>query len=176
MSFLGYFSSLGGLSALNVLITDWLVKVCKVQKGWVKQLISWIVPVVVSVLGFCLGLGLFAGYGALTAWTGWVYTILTGVGVGLISNGLYDISGVQKALDWITDLIKRLVPKKQEAVAVNGEVIGTIKNEDTVDVLAAVKKPSLINEEAKTDPVAKADADAKPAVKKQTKRKDSAKK
>lgn len=173
MSFLGYFSSLGGLSALNVLITDWIVKVCKVQKGWVKQLISWIVPVVLSVLGFCLGLGLFAGYGALTAWTGWVYTILTGVGVGLISNGLYDISGVQKALDWITDLIKRLVPKKQEAVAettsvaVNGEVIGTVKNEDSVDILAAVKKPSLINEEAKADHVAKTE----PVIKKQNKRK-----
>lgn len=161
MSFLGYFSSLGGLSALNVLVTDWIVKVCKVQKGWVKQLISWIVPVVLSVLGFCLGLGLFAGYGALTAWTGWVYTILTGFGVGLISNGLYDISGVQKALDWITDLIKRLVPKKQEAVA-----------ETTTEAVPE----ELPVEEAKADPVAKADADAKPAVKKQTKRKDSAKK
>lgn len=114
MSFLSYFSSLGGLSALNVILSEWLVKTLKVEKSWVKQLISWGVAIVLCVIGFLIGLGLFSGYGAITAWTGWVCTIMTGVGVGLISNGLYDIDGVKKFLDWFANWIKQFGAKKEQ--------------------------------------------------------------
>lgn len=112
MDFIGSFSTLGGLAALTVVITGFINKTFKVEKDWVKQLISWLVPVVVSVVGFALQLGLFAAFGPLTLWTGWVYSILTGLGVGLISNGLYDINGVQSLLDLITKWIGTLQAKK----------------------------------------------------------------
>ena len=51
MDFIGSFSTLGGLAALTVVITGFINKTFKVEKDWVKQLISWLVPVVVSVVG-----------------------------------------------------------------------------------------------------------------------------
>ena len=112
MDFIGSFSTLGGLAALTVVITGFLNKTFKVEKGWVKQLISWLVPVIVSILGFVLHLGLFAAFGPLAGWAGWVYTLLTGLGVGLIPNGIYDVNGVKTALDWLTQWIDTLRAKK----------------------------------------------------------------
>ena len=135
MSFLSYFSSLGGLSALNVILSEWLVKTLKVEKSWVKQLISWGVAIVLCIIGFLIGLGLFSGYGAITAWTGWVCTIMTGVGVGLISNGLYDITGVKKFLDWFTNWIKQFGVKKEQP------------REISMDEAAKAAKCSMLHED-----------------------------
>lgn len=109
-----FFTSLSGLAALNVIVADWINKTLKIEKGWAKQLISWIVPILVTTFGFVLQVGLFSTFGPLTAWTGWLYAVLTGLGTGLVSNGIYDINGVKTLLNSITSLFGRFLPKKDE--------------------------------------------------------------
>lgn len=115
------FSTLGGMSALSVVITDALVRSFNVTKGWVKQLISWLVPVLASCFGLLCQFGLFAAFGPITAWYAWVYTILTGFGVGLISNGLFDIDWVKTLLDKLIGWIDELRKKKAQPVVEKGE-------------------------------------------------------
>lgn len=109
-----FFTSLSGLATLNVIVSDWINKTLKIEKGWLKQLVSWITPILVTVVGFVLQVGIFSTFGSLTMWTGWVYAILTGFGTGLISNGIYDINGVKTLLNNITSLFGRFLPKSEE--------------------------------------------------------------
>lgn len=101
------FSTLAGVAAVNVFITEAIVKGCKVTKDWAKQLISWATPLLLSIVGLLCQFGLFAGYGPITDWHAWIYTIVTGLGLGLVSNGLYDIPFIQQFLEWLVKLFNK---------------------------------------------------------------------
>ena len=98
------FSTLAGVAAVNVFVTEAIVKGCKVTKDWAKQLISWATPLLLSIVGLLCQFGLFADYGPITDWHAWIYTIVTGLGLGLVSNGLYDVPFIQQLLDWLVKL------------------------------------------------------------------------
>ena len=102
-----YFATISGVAALNVAITEFLNSTFNIQTGWVKQVISWICPVLLSVLGLVFGWGLFASYGTISSVLAWVYTVLTGLGVGLVSNGIYDIQWVQNVITFVKDLFTK---------------------------------------------------------------------
>ena len=101
------FSTLAGVAAVNVFVTEAIVKGCKVTKDWAKQLISWATPLLLSIVGLLCQFGLFADYGPITNWHAWIYTIVTGLGLGLVSNGLYDIPFIQQFLDWLVKLFNK---------------------------------------------------------------------
>ena len=101
-----YFSSLAGLVVLNVIIINWITTFFKIKKGWVKQLLTWVMSVGEAIVGFIFSLGLFVVFTTLPAWEGWTFTVLTGLAVGLVANGIYDIPLTQKLLDAIISLIK----------------------------------------------------------------------
>jgi hypothetical protein len=101
------FSTLAGVAAVNVFITEAIVKGCKVTKDWAKQLISWATPLLLSIVGLLCQFGLFADYGHITDWHAWIYTIVTGFGLGLVSNGLYDIPFIQQFLEWLVKLFSK---------------------------------------------------------------------
>lgn len=102
---LTYFSTFGGVSALNVVVTEMINSTLGIKASWLKQLISWLCPMLLSVLGFVFGLGMFSAYGTITSVSGWIYTVLTGVGLGLTSNGIYDIEWVQNIMKNIKELV-----------------------------------------------------------------------
>ena len=102
---LTYFSTLGGVSALNVVVTEMINSAFGVKASWLKQLISWVCPMLLSVLGFVFGFGIFAAYGTISSVSGWIYTVLTGLGLGLTSNGIYDIEFVQNIIKNVKELI-----------------------------------------------------------------------
>lgn len=102
---LTYFSTLGGVSALNVVVTEMINSAFGVKASWLKQLISWVCPMLLSVLGFVFGFGIFAAYGTISSVSGWIYTVLTGLGLGLTSNGIYDIEWVQNIIKNVKELI-----------------------------------------------------------------------
>jgi hypothetical protein len=111
------FSTLAGVAAVNVFVTEAIVKGCKVTKDWAKQLISWATPLLLSIVGLLCQFGLFADYGPITDWHAWIYTIVTGLGLGLVSNGLYDIPFIQQILYWLVKLFnkkKELSPVLEE--------------------------------------------------------------
>lgn len=102
---LTYFSTLGGVSALNVVVTEMINSAFGIKAGWLKQLISLVCPMLLSVLGFVFGFGIFATYGTISSVSGWIYTVLTGIGLGLASNGIYDIEWVQNIIKNVKELI-----------------------------------------------------------------------
>lgn len=101
---LSYFYSIGGLATLNVVTTQLINSKFNITKGWAKQLISWVLPVLISVVGLVFGLGLFVDFGTVANGTAWVYTLLVGLGTGLISNGLYDLKDLQNLWEFVKTL------------------------------------------------------------------------
>lgn len=102
---LTYFSTFGGVSALNVVVTEMINTTFGIKASWLKQLISWVCPMLLSILGFVFGFGIFGAYGTISSVSGWVYTVLTGLGLGLTSNGIYDIEFVQNIIKNVKELI-----------------------------------------------------------------------
>lgn len=102
---LTYFSTLGGGSALNVVVTEMINSAFGVKTSWLKQLISWVCPMLLSILGFVFGFGIFGAYGTISSVSGWIYTVLTGLGLGLTSNGIYDIEWVQNIIKNVKELV-----------------------------------------------------------------------
>ena len=76
-----------------------------IKADWLKQLISWVCPMLLSVLGFVFGFGIFGAYGTISSVSGWFYTVLTGLGLGLTSNGIYDIELVQNIIKNVKELV-----------------------------------------------------------------------
>ena len=97
-----YFVSLAVLIPLIILITDFLVRWLKIEKSWVKQVLSWGVSLILCAVGVTFDLGMFAGVPTY-------HFVLYGLGVGLVSNGIFDINVVQMLLDFIF----KLLPKQQ---------------------------------------------------------------
>lgn len=102
---LTYFSTLGGVSALNVVVTEMINTTFGIKGARLKQLISWVCPMLLSVLSFVFGFGIFGAYGTISSVAGWVYTVLTGLGLGLTSNGIYDIEWVQNVIKNVKELV-----------------------------------------------------------------------
>lgn len=85
------FASLAGVAAGSVFISALLIKWFKAETGWVKQLISWIAPVVLFVVGNLLNIGFMADFS-------WLATVAYGFGAALVSNGIFDIELVKSLL------------------------------------------------------------------------------
>lgn len=113
IDFIGSFSTIGGLATLTTFICSLLTNYLKIKKAWIKQVISWIIPILISIMGYLTKLGLFINFSELVSWQGWVFTCLTGLGIGLISNGIYDISGVKNVLKSIYTFMEKIFTKKE---------------------------------------------------------------
>lgn len=96
--FITAFSSISTLAAFTVGLTEMLKSKLNLTQKWQKQLLSWSLPCILSILGFVLGLGIFADFGTISSIPAWIETIITGIGIGLASNGVYEI-------DYIKDFI-----------------------------------------------------------------------
>jgi len=93
--------SLSGLATLNVILVElfkkliskstWLSKRITFHTAWRVQLTSWIIAILTA-----FGLW-FAGFG-LVAGVSWFMVVVYGVLTALVSNGIYDVKGVQQIL------------------------------------------------------------------------------
>ncbi len=84
-----WMGSLAGLAALSVFATGFINGLFQNVKGWVRQIISWVVPILLAVLlGTLLNIGFLGDEPVAIA-------ILYGLGAGLVSNGLFDIPVVK---------------------------------------------------------------------------------
>jgi biotin transporter BioY len=108
-----YFVSLLALVPLVVLISEFLKKTFKVEKSWLKQVLSWVVAVVLCLVGDWLNLGMFKDFSLIT-------TLAYGVATGLVANGVFDISIVQTLLNLLLNLLKKRLkcfsPKHKEVL------------------------------------------------------------
>lgn len=99
-----YFASLAGMATLSVIVTAFLNKSFNIIGKTSKLIISWITPIILCIAGLLFGLGLFADYGTIEQPMAWVETILTGIGLGLSANGIYEIEVIRKMIDFIKNL------------------------------------------------------------------------
>lgn len=96
-----YFGSIGAVSALVIMFTALIATYIPVRK-FLKQLISWLIALGVSFVGWKMELGIFVG---LTPVMVGVYGLL----IGLVANGLADIAFVKTILNTI-DKAKNQLP------------------------------------------------------------------
>jgi len=89
-----YFVSLGAMAGLVTLVTGWLnthvPALAKANSTW-KQVMAWVVSIAIAFVGAYLGMGLANGLSIL-------WTVITGVAVGLVANGLFDVTLIQSLL------------------------------------------------------------------------------
>ena len=97
-----YFKNLSALVPLVVLITDFLIRWLKVEKGWIKQALSWGISLLLCGAGVWFDIGMFVDLPI-------GYLLVYGIAAGLVSNGIFDIKVVQMLLDFVLQFI----PKKE---------------------------------------------------------------
>lgn len=89
------------LSSLAVIASEYVSKYTKVS-GTLSQIQSWVISIVIGVICAWLDFGIFDG----TTTKGGV---LYGVLIGLISNGIFDMSFVKTILEKIGARTKKVI-------------------------------------------------------------------
>ena len=101
-----FVASLAGYAAVAIFLTGLINGWSKITKSWMKQAISWVVPVLlVIVVSFLLKAGFLAG-------ENFVKVLIFGLGAGLVSNGIFDISFVNIAVNWVVEKVGGVVKKE----------------------------------------------------------------
>lgn len=96
--------------ATTLLVTEAIKQAFKIETPWVNHLISWLLPVLISVAFVAIGRYTF-GYG------GWDYLVAVVLGLiaGAASNGIFDWPAVARLIEVIIEIfgnaLKRLVGK-----------------------------------------------------------------
>jgi hypothetical protein len=88
-----YFGSLAALASLTVIISGYInTHIFSLGSSTLKQVVSWVVAILVCVVGSLKG---------LVVDTSVLWTIVNGLAVGLVANGIFDVSIVQSILEFI---------------------------------------------------------------------------
>ena len=90
-----------------IAITEMVNELFKVENKITKFIISWILSIGLSVLGFVLKLGFFAEFGDMSMWQSWVKVVLVGIGCALAANKIYDREEIWKLLEYIFSFFKK---------------------------------------------------------------------
>lgn len=88
--FSGWFGSMAGIAAVTIFISGFLNGLFKISGKFGRQLVAWLVAIVLSIVGNLVNLGFLAE-------ATWLMTVIYGLGAGLVANGLFDI-GLVKAI------------------------------------------------------------------------------
>lgn len=89
-----YFGSLSAMAGLVVLITGWVNTYGLNLKGWKAQVLSWVISIALAFVGSWKAVGLFAE-------TSLIWTVVNGLGVGLIANGIFSVDIVKTLLEFV---------------------------------------------------------------------------
>jgi len=85
-----WLASLAGVAAVTVFLAAFLNTLLKTQ-GFVKQLVAWIISILLLVVGNLLNMGFMAELN-------WLHTIVYGIAAGFVSNGIFDLETVKAIL------------------------------------------------------------------------------
>lgn len=101
--FASFVAFVGGI----ILITETVNKIFKVNNQTAKLIISWVLSLAISAVGFWQQWGFFAACGDITTWQGWVKTALIGIGCALAANKIYDREEIWRLLEMIFSIFKK---------------------------------------------------------------------
>ena len=88
-----WLGSLAGVAAVTVFLAAALNTLLKTS-GFVKQLVAWIIAIVLLVAGNLVNLGFMAELN-------WLHTLAYGIAAGFVANGIFDIALVKLLLQAI---------------------------------------------------------------------------
>ena len=107
VNFNTFVASLAGYAAVSIFLTGLLNGWSKITKSWMKQAISWVVPVVLVVaVSLLLKAGFLAG-------ESFIKILIFGLGAGLVSNGIFDIGFVNTIVNWVVLKVGGVVKPKE---------------------------------------------------------------
>lgn len=86
-----YFGSLAAVAGVVMTLSGWAKTYVIKVDGFKAQLLTWLISIGIAFLGQWQNIGIFENANLLT-------TVLNGVGVGLVANGLYSIESVKNIL------------------------------------------------------------------------------
>ena len=89
-----YFGSLAAVVGVVMLVSGWLKTYVIKVDGWKAQVMTWAVAAILTFVGQWQDLGLFADLSPLM-------TVLNGVAIGLVANGVYSLEVVQQVLELV---------------------------------------------------------------------------
>jgi len=85
-----WLGTLAGVAAVTVFLAAAVNKLLKVV-GFLKQIVSWIISILLLVIGNLVNMGFMAD---LT----WLNTLIYGVAAGFVANGIFDIAFIKMVL------------------------------------------------------------------------------
>ena len=85
-----WLASLAGVAAVTVFLAAFVNTLLKTS-GFVKQIVAWVVAILILVIGNLVNMGFMAELN-------WLHTIVYGVAAGFISNGIFDLETVRAIL------------------------------------------------------------------------------
>ena len=85
-----WLASLAGVAAVTVFLAAFVNTLLKTS-GFVKQIVAWIIAILLLVVGNLVNMGFMAELN-------WLHTIVYGVVAGFISNGIFDLETVRAIL------------------------------------------------------------------------------
>lgn len=88
---LDFFFSISGMVLLVQIVSGWILKTLQFLGKTAKQLVSWVVALILSYVGFAYGYGIFAGIDLIEMFA-------TGIGLGMVANYLYDAKTLEGIL------------------------------------------------------------------------------
>ena len=88
-----WLGSLAGVAAVTVFLAAALNSLLKTS-GFVKQLVAWIIAIILLVAGNLINLGFMAELN-------WLHTLVYGIAAGFVANGIFDIALVKLLLQAI---------------------------------------------------------------------------
>lgn len=95
-----WFLSFSGIALLGTFVTSVLVGWWKVNKPFVKQLIAWVIGIILMLISFLFKFGYAAEF---TIWM----VLYHGFAAGLASNGWSNIPTIKGILDAIEGMFKK---------------------------------------------------------------------
>ncbi len=98
-----WFVSFGAISLLTAFLAAFLNGLLKVEKKFIKQLVAWIVAIILLIGSDLMNFGYAAEFPILLA-------AIHGFAAGLASNGWFDIPTLKAVLDTIEGWFKPSVP------------------------------------------------------------------
>lgn len=94
-----FWATVAVIVAMTTTLTEAINNILNPNRIW-KQVIAWIVSVVLTVIGY------FLGYVTVVEPT-WLTLTITGVIVGLAANGFYDIPAIRSLMEKLFGFLKK---------------------------------------------------------------------
>ena len=86
-----WLGSLAGIAAVTVFLAAAVNTLLK-TKGFMKQLVAWLIAIILLAIGNLVNMGFMAEFS-------WLNTIIYGVAAGFLSNGIFDLNIIQLILE-----------------------------------------------------------------------------